>query len=121
MDNQCVTSSSEVLGPAGLRREQVHINAWGKSIWMRELTLAERLDIEPAAAAASDDNKEANMGLFLRMLISSAETPDRQPLFGPDDMEALRQSSGAAIYEAGMAALRINRMMVDDVEGVKKT
>jgi len=118
MDNQCVTSSSEVLGSAGLRREQVHINAWGKSIWMRELTLAERLDFEPVA---SDEDKEANMGLFLRMLILSAETPDRQPLFGPDDVEALRQSSGAAIYEAGMAALRINRMTVEEAEGVKKT
>lgn len=97
----------EILKHCAIRKEVVSVPEWGGDVYVKVLTVGERLALE----------KEKDGDNSVLLLVASALVgEDDEPLF---DRESLKNVSAPAFLVVAEAVKRINKMGVDDAEVVK--
>lgn len=98
-----------------LRTEVVSVPEWGMDVTLREMTLAQRIEFEERLRDGDNDR-------YIRALIviHSAVDDSGQPLFAPDDLEALLGQSYRVILRLSNAAFRVNALGDDELDEARR-
>lgn len=107
-----------ILGLADARVERVEVPEWGGHVFVRSLSVAE-LD----RFRADGERQKASGGLHdatVRLVVLAACDERGAPLFRPEDAQALRDKSVAAVERVGAAALRLNTVTEAAADAAEK-
>lgn len=114
-------SRAEILARKKLRAELVDVPEWGGSVYVRELTAAERdhwegglISLEGKTTSMTFDNARATLAA------ATIVDPDGKRLFTTDDVDELGQLSGAALDRVYGVATRLSGITETDVEELAK-
>lgn len=105
-------SRDQILSASDLPTEEVPVPEWGGSVFVRTLTIGERLEIAPLMGQAED--------LTLRLVVLSACDESGARLFADEDGAALATKDGKALERIALAAFRLSRLGREDVEASAK-
>jgi hypothetical protein len=110
-----------ILSADDLPREEVKVDAWGGSIFVKTLTGQERDDFEASCMSNKGKSSKVNMANIrarLCVLTICNEKGDR--LFDARDIEALGKKSALALDLVFAVAQRLNGLGQNDVEDLAK-
>ena len=100
-----ILTREAILGAQDLKRQTVTVKEWGGEVIVTEMSAARRLEFEKRLPADGDDNL-----VWPLLVLFCAVDEAGQPLFSPDDMEALKEKNGKLILRVGRVALKLNRI-----------
>jgi hypothetical protein len=95
-----------ILALDDLPRQEVHVPEWKGSVYVRALTVAERVDFE----ALVFGNGVTDASLLPLIVAMCAVDGEGERLFSADDAEALSRKNVKAIQRVANAALAFNAM-----------
>lgn len=101
-----------ILSADDLPRREVPCPEWGGSVWVRSITLAERLELMPLVKSDGDITAE------MVALCACDEAGTR--LFALDDAQRLKAKSAAVVQRVALAALELNGLTKGAAEGAEK-
>ena len=114
-------TKEQILGAQDLREEIVPVPEWGGEVRVRTITGTQRDEYEQALMASRTGDGAANLrNVRARLVACSIVGEDGQPLFGPDDVEALGAKSAAALDRVVAAASRLSALTAEDVAELGK-
>jgi hypothetical protein len=114
-------TKDEIFAVDDLKTQRVHVSDWHGDVFLRCMSAQERIEYE----AEFDKLREAGKAvdqleiilLFLQKVIVDKAG---DPLFGADDLEALRKKNWKVLYEIFEKAQEINALSDEDVEELAK-
>lgn len=109
-----VLTRAAILESSDLPVEAVDVPEWGGTVSVRTLTGAERDRFELEVLGSSKQNIRA------RLCAYAMADDSGMALFTPADVEALGRKSAAALDRVFTAAMRLNAIGGQDVEGLAK-
>lgn len=112
----------EILKIDDLKREEVAIPEWSGSIFVRELTGAERSEL---FGLWKDDNAaekqvQDSFAIIVNTVRLTACDHDGKPLFSADDILAIRNRNAKVLDRIYKAAARLNGFGAEGIEEAKK-
>lgn len=112
-----ILTREAILSKKKLRAELVEVPEWQGSVYVRELTAAERdlwegalVELKGKTAKVTFDNARASLGA------ATIVDAEGKKLFTIQDVEALGQLSGAALNRVYEVAARLSGITEEDVE-----
>lgn len=107
-----VLTRAQIDATKDIHKELVAVPDWGGDVYVRVLTVGERLRCEDHAGT------DAERVIYFCSISMCGE--DGLSLYGPEGLKELGKKSGYALMAVRDAALRVNKMTKEDVEEVKK-
>lgn len=104
----------QILQANDLPREEVQVPEWGGSIFVRSLTVGERLKLEEKSQTESGGHS------VVRLITMAACDEHGVALFEDSDIELLRGKSARAFLRVKEAANRLNALTDRDLEDIEK-
>lgn len=101
-----ILDRAAILAAGDLRLEAVPVPEWGGSVYVRELTAAQRDEWE----AELQDFPAARRNARAKLAALTVCDANRRLLFSASDVEALGRKSAGALQRVFNAALRLNRV-----------
>jgi hypothetical protein len=100
------------------------IPEWGETVYVRRLTLADRLTFEAEHGELADHDRKQKPREYAKWLvtyvIATACDANGTPIFSADDEAALDAKSGSAIERVAIVALKANTVTAEDVAALGK-
>lgn len=88
------------------------------SLKVTVMTVAERGAFDDAYRAVEESQRAANFRPLL--MVFTVKDSNNKPVFGVEDVEQIKQLNSLAVVRLTDAALRLNKMLKDDVEAHEK-
>lgn len=114
-----ILNRDDILGANDLQRDRVRVPEWSGEIYVRTLSLEERLQFEAQITDARDSAAGAHRVLVLVAATACDETGTL--LFSFEDVASLRKKSWNAVQRVFRAAVKLNAMQrgLDDADGME--
>lgn len=90
----------------------------GTELNVSVMSLAERTDFDNAYRAIEESERAVNFRPLL--VVFTVKDTQNQPVFAIEDVEQIKQLNSLAVVRLADAALRLNKMLKDDVEQHEK-
>jgi hypothetical protein len=113
-ETQPILTAAE-LTSIPLLAELVEVPEWGGSVYVRELTAAERDAFEAEFYTAAQAN-QVPPDLKVKLCAMCMLGADRARLFDDDELHVVRSLGAGGVNRVAEAALRINRFSEADVQ-----
>ena len=112
----------EILKIDDLKREAVDIPEWGGSIYVRELTGAERSELFALWKQDESDEKQVqdSFAITVATVRLTACAEDGKPLFNADDILRIRNLNAKVLDKIYKEAAKINGFGADGIKEAKK-
>ena len=109
----------KILNTEDLQREPVEIEEWGETVYVREMTGAERDEYESGLIANRDlPMGERIKGLRALLVVMCTVDADGKSVFTPDDIEAVAAKNARALDKIVNVASSINALSSDAIEDI---
>lgn len=108
----------DILAAQDIKYESVDVPEWGGTVRIKTLSGVERAVFDDF----SYENRQAKGQLSNAMVLLctlSVVGEDGKPLFAEKDIAVLKEKSSAPIQRIWSAALKLNRMRKEDLEGTE--
>ena len=110
-----------ILKSDDLPREEVEVEAWGGSVWVRTLTGSERDEFEESCVKNKGKNSRVNMtNIRARLCVLTICNKGGERLFDARDVDALGKKSALCLDLIFSVAQRLNGLGASDVEELSK-
>jgi hypothetical protein len=122
-NGKVILSRGAILGIKQLRQEPLLVPEWGGTVYVRELTAAERDEVETwSVAAKREDNPDADAVLNLRARVAVKSVVDDKGLrlFSDKDADELGQKSASALDAIFSMTLGLSGMSKAERERLEK-
>lgn len=117
----------KILAAPDIRTERVSVPDWGVEFDVRGMTGTERARVIAASTVhEEDDNGKAvtrqdQAILYPLLLIATVIDPSTgEPVFGPNDRDALNEKSAGVLEQVGLVACRLSGITQDEVKAIRK-
>lgn len=115
---------SRILAAQQQHLLRVHVPEWGADVWVRCLSLAERLSFEREHGSYDNidakDQEKRNRWL-VKYVLATATDENAKTLFSPEDEPLLMERTTATATERlGIAAVRHNNVAQADIDELGK-
>jgi len=112
----------DILKIDDLKREHIDIPEWGGSIYVRELTGAERSELFALWKEDANDEKQVqdSFAIIVNTVRLAACAEDGKQLFNFDDILLIRNRNAKILDRIYKAAARLNGFGADGIEEAKK-
>ena len=112
----------DILKIDDLKREAVDIPEWGGSIYVRELTGAERSELFALWKQDESDEKQVqdSFAIIVATVRLTACAEDGKPLFNADDILRIRNLNAKVLDKIYKEAAKINGFGADGIKEAKK-
>lgn len=108
-----------ILGAKVLRKEEIQIDDWGCSVWVRTLSGTERDSFEQAMISRKNGTVDMS-NVRARLAVLTICNAEGKRIFRDDDAHELGQTSSRALDQCFEAAQRLNGFRKEDVEDLAK-
>lgn len=100
--------------------ELVAVPEFGDNLQLKVsvMTVAERANFDEAYRLIKESERAINFRPLL--LVFTVKDENGQPVFSVDDVEQIKQLNSLAVVRLSDVALRLNKMLKDDVEAHEK-
>lgn len=100
--------------------EPVAVPEFGNDLTLKVsvMTVAERANFDEAYRLIKESERAINFRPLL--LVFTVKDENGQPVFSVDDVEQIKQLNSLAVVRLSDVALRLNKMLKDDVEAHEK-
>lgn len=100
--------------------EPVAVPEFGDNLKLKVsvMTVAERANFDEAYRLIKESERAINFRPLL--LVFTVKDENGQPVFSVDDVEEIKQLNSLAVVRLSDVALRLNKMLKDDVEAHEK-
>ena len=100
--------------------EAVAVPEFGNDLTLKVsvMTVAERAKFDDAYRLVNEADRAINFRPLL--LVFTVKDENGQPVFSVDDVEQIKQLNSLAVVRLSDVALRLNKMLKDDVEAHEK-
>lgn len=100
--------------------EAVAVPEFGDNLQLKVsvMTVAERANFDEAYRLVKESERAINFRPLL--LVFTVKDENGQPVFSVDDVEQIKQLNSLAVVRLSDVALRLNKMLKDDVEAHEK-
>jgi len=116
-----VLDKKAILNSDDLPREEVEVEAWGGSVWVRTLTGTERDEFEASCVNNKGKNRSVNMvNIRARLCVLTLCNEKGERLFDARDIEALGKKSALCLDLIFSVAQKLNGLGNEDVEDLAK-
>ena len=107
----------DIINCDDLQMEEVKVKEWGGTVFIKELSVKERIEFE----ASFKEKKDGDiMGKMLLLLSTTICDKDRNPLFEPSDIESLHEKNVKVILKLFRIANKLSALTVESEENIKK-
>jgi len=114
-----VLDKKAFLNSDDLPREEVEVEQWGGSVWVRTLTGTERDQFEASCIKSKGKNSGVNMeNIRARLCVLTICNETGERLFDARDIDALGKKSAMCLDLIFSVAQKLNGLGVDDVESL---
>lgn len=114
-----VLSRDEILSVEDLRVRTVDVPEWGGQVLVRELSAAERDDLEGETIAIENES-EKSRNLRARIVVRCVVDEKGERVFGDKDAELVGRKSGAAVDRIFQVASELSGLSKDSAETLEK-
>ena len=110
-------TKEDIINCDDLQMEEVKVKEWGGTVFIKELSVKERIEFE----ASFKEKKDGDiMGKMLLLLSTTICDKDRNPLFEPSDIESLHEKNVKVILKLFRIANKLSALTVESEENIKK-
>ena len=110
-----------ILNSDDLPREEVVVEQWGGSVWVRTLTGTERDQFEASCVQSKGKNRSVNMeNIRARLCVLTICNETGERLFDARDIDALGKKSAMCLDLIFAFSQKLNGLGSDDVESLAK-
>ena len=110
-------TKEDIINCDDLKMEEVRVKEWGGTIFIKELSVKERIDFE---ASFKEKKEEDIMGKMLLLLSTTICDKNRNPLFETSDIESLHKKNVKVILKLFRIANKLSALTVESEENIKK-
>ena len=112
---------NSILNSDDLPREEVEVEQWNGSVWVRTLTGSERDEFEASCIKSKGKNSGVNMeNIRARLCVLTICNETGERLFDARDIQALGKKSAMCLDLIFAVSQKLNGLGVDDVEELAK-
>ena len=110
-----------ILNSDDLPREEVVVELWGGSVWVRTLTGTERDEFEASCVQSKGKNRSVNMvNIRSRLCVLTMCNEKGERLFDARDIDALGKKSAMCLDLIFSVSQKLNGLGQDDVDDLAK-
>lgn len=110
---------ARILGRKSTAPYHIAVPEWGEDVWLRRLSVRERLEFERENSTLDVIDRKAEPVLYNRWLVryvlATVCDESGRLLFSREDEEGLMTSASTAIERLCLAAMRINQLSAAEV------
>jgi hypothetical protein len=110
-------TKEDIINCNDLAMESVKVKEWGGIIFVKELSVAERIEFETSLKEKKEDDILGRMLLFLSFTICDKE---RNHLFETSDIESLYKKNIKVILKLFRIANKLSALTVESEEELRK-
>ena len=112
---------NSILNSDDLPREEVVVELWGGSVWVRTLTGTERDQFESSCIKSKGKNSGVNMeNIRARLCVLTICNETGERLFDARDIDAIGKKSAMCLDLIFAVSQKLNGLGSDDVESLAK-
>tara|TARA_R110000822_G_scaffold282204_1_gene403781 strand:+ start:502 stop:855 length:354 start_codon:yes stop_codon:yes gene_type:complete len=116
-----VLDKKTILNSDDLPRQEVEVELWGGSVWVRTLTGSERDSFEESCVKNKGKNRSVNMeNIRARLCVLTICNETGERLFDARDVDSLGKKSAMCLDLIFAVAQKLNGLGSDDVEELAK-
>lgn len=108
----------EILSKTDLKKEVVNVPEWGGDVFVSEMSGATRDRWEQGLQERNSKGKL--IASRAKLVVATVVDENGNPMFEEKDIEELGKLSAVSLENICDVALRINKLMTDDLENAKK-
>ena len=109
-------TKEDIIECADLQMEAVKVKEWGGTIFVKELSVAERIELESKFKEKKDDV----MGAMLALLSATICDKNRNCLFNASDIESLYKKNVKVVLRLFRKANKLSSLNVESEEELRK-
>lgn len=115
MSNHVLTRD-DIMAVRDLAPMRIEVPEWGGSVWIKQLTAAERIDLEDLMDAGQRSGLDVITLFLCRVLVDD----ENQRLLTDDDAAVLGEKNPDVLMRLNDAAQKHNGMGVKEIEALEK-